>query len=110
MKRWLIVLLIFVLPLQMSWASLHVCDDSSAPAASEFVFTDGHSAADAASSLADACCASAHACHGLHTAMCECSPFLAVTVPASSHLSFTCLTLGLGGILTAIDRPQWHPA
>ena len=86
MRRFLLLLLAFVLPLQMSWAAAHFCDDEKlvahAVAAAEQNGRDHAGAADEqsdpkAEKIADACCEAAHGCHGLHHLMGQADPALA---------------------------------
>ena len=91
MKRFWLLLLALVMPLQMSWAAVHFCDDSKLYAASTHEAGVRHAdparqaAVDSAhvqglAGAAEACCGAVHACHGLHSVM----PHEAVALSAGS--------------------------
>ena len=76
-KRLFLILLVMLLPIQMSWAAVHVCDDGAGaasyvqalqPPAHEHAF-DAASVPDDKTHLADTCCVTGHGCHGLHSLM-----------------------------------------
>lgn len=81
-KRFCLILLIMLLPIQMSWAAMHICEDdvpaatSSAQVIHESAHEHNHESVVAKSSnaadkahVADACCFSGHGCHSLHSLM-----------------------------------------
>jgi hypothetical protein len=127
MKRWLIFLLVFVLPLQMSWASAHLWENTAMDTAVVSVggehshnhrhashadqgesasTTAGHAAADPLTASEHA---SAHAHDGLHYGVVlEGSPLVIpqVNITHTARL----LPLCLHHPLARIDRPQWFPA
>ncbi|TWO72984.1 hypothetical protein FN976_01730 [Caenimonas sedimenti] len=118
MRRFLLLLLAFVLPLQMSWAAAHFCDDEKlvahAVAAAEHAGHDHGAQADEqsdakAEKIADACCGAAHGCHGLHHLMGQADlaflPSVAAQMPAPSGAAPP-----LGGIHSRIERPNWLAA
>ncbi|TFZ04589.1 hypothetical protein [Ramlibacter rhizophilus] len=118
MRRFLLLLLALVLPMQMSWAATHFCDDERlvalAVAAAE---QGGHFHAEAAGEksdsqsekIADACCGAAHNCHGLHHIMGQADPEFAAAactqMPAHSGAAPP-----LGEVLSRIERPNWPAA
>lgn len=118
MRRFLLLLLALVLPMQMSWAATHFCDDARlvelAVAAAE---QGGHVHGDATAEhteskgekIADACCGAAHNCHGLHHIMGQAEPEFAgrasTQMPAPSGAAPP-----MGEVLSRIDRPNWSAA
>lgn len=118
MRRFLLLLLAFVLPLQMSWAATHFCDDERlvalAVAAAE---QGGHVHAEAAGEqsdsqsekIADACCGAAHNCHGLHHIMGQADPEFAGA--ASTHMPAPSgAAPPLAEVPSGIERPNWSAA
>lgn len=118
MRRLWLLLLAFVLPLQMSWAAVHLCDDTRplAHAVQAVEFGDDHAdQADSSSSgaqaehSADACCGSAHGCHGLHHLMGQASCDFAA--PAVKQLlALSGASPPLSELLTRVERPKWLAA
>jgi hypothetical protein len=127
MKRWFILLLIFVLPLQMSWANGHLWNntatDISALSAGEPRHThvddmgdmahtdsahpgDGHGAADPLTAEEHA---SAHAHDGLHHVLLPLRTTLCAHPASTAHCAHV-LQLRLDHQTPSLDRPQWHPA
>lgn len=119
MRRFLLLLLAFVLPLQMSWAAVHFCDESAHAISAEQVadaVADLANQADDASqangdpakpdALADACCSAAHGCHGLHSVMGP-SGGLSLSPPAAHAMAAAPPALPKRDALSRIDRPQW---
>lgn len=116
MKRLLLLLLAFVLPLQMSWAAVHFCDDEKLVAHAVAAAEQGAHAAAAegqpdakAEKIADACCGAAHGCHGLHHLMGQADPAFAPTattqMPAPSGAAPP-----LSEAQSRIERPNWSAA
>ncbi len=118
MRRFLLLLLALVLPIQMSWAATHFCDDARlvelAVAAAE---EGGHVHAEAAGEqsdlqsekIADACCGAAHNCHGLHHLMGQADPVFVgaacAQMPAQSGAAPP-----TGEVVSRIERPNWSAA
>ena len=124
MKRFWLLFLVLVMPLQMSWAAVHFCDDRKPYAAS----TQGTGTAQAdlarQASMAvahaqthaagagvgiEACCGAAHSCHGLHGVM----PHEAVAAAAGSLpriLPAFQPRLVPGADPPRHERPQWPAA
>lgn len=118
MRRFLLLLLAFVLPLQMSWAAAHFCDDEKLVAHAIAAAEQGEHVHDAAAEeqsdgqaekIADACCGAAHGCHGLHHLMGQADPALAPTaatqMPAPSGAAPP-----LSEAQSRIERPNWSAA
>lgn len=118
MRRLFLLLLALVLPMQMSWAASHFCDDerlvAQAVAAAALGDHDHQAAADdqsdgQAEKIADACCSAAHGCHGLHHLMGH--QDLAFLMPASTRMP---APSGAAPPLTkafaSIERPNWLAA
>ena len=118
MKRFWLLLLAFVLPLQMSWAAVHFCDadiahsaGTTAPVAPE---DSGRQAAKAAEgqvaeALADACCGASHGCHGLHNLMAPVETATGVA-PSGTSISSAEVPLATSAFHTRHERPQWFAA
>lgn len=124
MKRWFIVLLIFVLPLQMSWANGHLWNNTAADlstlSAGEPRHThvddvdrtdgahpgDGHGAADPLTAEEHA---SAHAHDGLHHVLLPLCTTLCLPQTSAAHRAQV-MPLRLDRPTPRLDRPQWHPA
>lgn len=107
MRRLVLLLLMFVLPLQTSWGAVHFCDDDSRvshaiEAAAEPGDTDDPHAADP-------CCAAAHGCHSLHHLMDHAATALAA-VDRGQVLAAAGASPPLGEIRTRIERPNWSAA
>lgn len=120
MRRFWLLLLVFVLPLQMSWAAVHYCNDELLLSTTvEAVMTSGHDhdgqsvkqkAEDQKSEkIADACCGAAHGCHGLHHLM----PHTEASLPSASRTGVTAARDGpfpCGFLATRVERPKWLAA
>lgn len=124
MRRFWLVLLAFVLPLQMSWAAVHFCDESahaiSVDQAEQVVLDFGQQADETGKikggsdpakpdALADACCSAAHGCHGLHSII---GPADGIPLsPQPAHiLAASSPALVERDALSRIERPQWLAA
>lgn len=120
MRRFWLLLLVVVLPFQMSWAAVHYCDDERLLSTTvEASMTAGHDhdgqtakqrAGDQNSEkIADACCGASHGCHGLHHLM----PHTEASLPSAGRAAvaaardgpFTC-----GFLATRVERPKWLAA
>jgi hypothetical protein len=120
MRRLLLLLLAFVLPLQMSWAATHFCDDeqlvAQAVAAAELGdhARNGHDTAEKksdakAEKIADACCGAAHGCHGLHHLMGQADPDFVPNASGQTLARFFAAP-PLGESRSRIERPKWLAA
>jgi hypothetical protein len=118
MRRLFLLLLALVLPMQMSWAASHFCDDerlvAQAVAAASLgdhvhqATADDHSDAQG-EKIADACCSAAHGCHGLHHLMGH--QDLAFLMPASTRMSAPSgAAPPLSEAFASIERPNWLAA
>lgn len=118
MKRFWLLLLAFVLPLQMSWAAVHFCEADQAHAAgttAAVVPEDSERQAvksvegQVVEALADACCGASHGCHGLHNLM---APVETATclAPGSAGISSAEVPLATSAFHTRHERPQWSAA
>jgi hypothetical protein len=113
MRSALLLFLVLLLPLQMSWAAVHFCNDHAPQArtasAAAAVGTEHEHPADAGALPADPCCAAAHGCHGLHTVMAPHAQALAALAEATSPpVSRDRLTLTEFAVRH--ERPQWSAA
>lgn len=121
MRRFLLLLLAFVLPLQMSWAATHFCDDAQlvaqAVASAELgdhAHDGHHERADEqsdskAEKIADSCCGAAHGCHGLHHLMGHGD--LAFSTSASTQMPAPSgAAPPLSEARSRIERPNWLAA
>lgn len=118
-KRLCLILLILLLPIQMSWAAIHICDDDLGQTA--FVQAvqqsqhDHEQVSEKAGSpgekthAADACCFTGHGCHGLHSLMA--SESSQAKLPDSSHaLNGLNRLSNCGAISARHERPKWPAA
>jgi len=121
MRRFWLLLLVFVLPLQMSWAATHFCDDDFVLVAAAFADAERgaydhaqaseagkNSAAEKSDHLAD-CCGAAHGCHGLHHLMGQAEAF----VPSAGSAAMIVLhdtPSKCGYVATRVERPKWPAA
>lgn len=114
MRRFWLFFLAIVLPLQMSWAAVHFCDESAhiasavqtADVATDTAVDVSQDDPTKSGVLADACCSAAHGCHGLHSIM---SPGEkpALPLPAAQPVARSPPALSERDALGRIDRPQW---
>jgi hypothetical protein len=121
MKRFWLLLLAFVLPLQMSWAATHFCDDEMTHIAAAMSGAEKgvHKHAEVKESgkksdskqsekLAD-CCGASHGCHGLHHLMAHPEGFVPsigqAEVAATRDGPSTC-----GFLASRVERPKWLAA
>jgi hypothetical protein len=122
MRRFCLLLLALVLPLQMSWAAMHFCDGIT-PAAATVQASEhsGESHAHASSAsqhgdgidqtdlTVDPCCDAAHGCHGLHTLMNQ-DDSNGHAVAAAHFIFSSPLVLARNAFSTRHERPQWPAA
>lgn len=118
MKRAFLLLLALILPLQMSWAASHFCDDqrlvAQTVAAAEL---GGHVHQEAATEqsdaqaekIADSCCGAAHGGHGLHHLMGHAAPVFAPTM-ATQMPAHSGAAPPLSEARSRIERPNWLAA
>ncbi len=116
MKRFLLLFLAFVLPLQLSWAATHVCDDMAPvvraaahaieSAAGSQASPADHERSGKADKAHDACCGAAHACHGLHSLIGQADK---TRLPAATSQPVAASPPALfeRDALVRIERPQW---
>lgn len=118
MRRFWLLLLVMVLPLQMSWAAIHYCNDDLGGAGSSVVTSaqPSKAAGDIATANeqrpegsfgAEAPCTCP--CHGVH----ELPPYAAVRIPeaaATSVLNHSQQRLHPLPFASRHDRPQWSAA
>jgi hypothetical protein len=122
MKRFWLLLLAVVLPLQMSWAAVHFCDNDRAGLPSIAAQSDPARHADlktgeatkkaekqVADAWADACCTAAHGCHGLHNAMSASETSLHLAAPAKV-VAGPDVRRAQRVFSTRHERPQWLAA
>ena len=120
MRRFWLLLLVLVLPIQMSWAAVHICDDEGSGEATESsaaMWNHDHesdqvnkfSDAQKSEKIADSCCGAAHGCHGLHHIMGQADPEFAPRatslMPAPSGAAPP-----LSAARSRIERPNWLAA
>jgi hypothetical protein len=114
-KRFWLLLLAFVMPLQMSWAAIHFCDDAAAlvhagssheASAASPVQSD---AGDAGDVLGDACCTAAHGCHGLHSLIGQEAPEFFLPAFTSTPADFQ-QPVARSPFAERHERPQWLAA
>ncbi len=118
MTRFVLLLLALILPMQMSWAASHFCDDGRLVAPTVAVAkTGGHVHAVAAQEqsesqaekIADACCGAAHGCHGLHHLMGH--EDLAFNTSTSTQMPAPSgAAPPLSDARSRIERPNWLAA
>lgn len=116
MRRFLLLLLAFVLPLQMSWAATHFCDDARllelAVAAAEqggHVHAPDEQSDSKGEKIVDSCCGAAHNCHGLHHIMGQADPEFVARASTQSPAPPGAAP-PMGEVLSRIDRPNWFAA
>lgn len=119
MKRFCLLLLAFVLPLQMSWAATHVCAEQVRPAHGgtavhsiemhQVIAESVRDHADGGGSSADFCCTAAHACHGLHSMM-GADTAVPQFLKQSQHAATPPPQLCGFDAVARIERPQWAAA
>lgn len=119
MRRLSLLLLLLVLPLQMSWAAMHFCDDAGQvkEAVEEAAIDHAHdshaaepdSGDEQSAKIVDACCGAADGCHGLHHLIgCMDAAFAPAgsgQVPIESGAAPPS-----GGGLSRVERPKWSAA
>ena len=116
MRRFWLLLLLLVLPIQMSWAAVHACQDGIAvgnPVQAAFdqqvQVAAEPGAAAAAEEESEQGGSSVHACDGLHELMDDSVQDL-VEPSATTALSARQRVLRLSVIAAQLDRPQWPAA
>ncbi len=119
MRRFWLLLLALVMPLQMSWAAVHFCDDdmaaviSVAHAEGSASIVHDHAGKPSPSKAkdvpADACCGAAHGCHGLHNLMATAQPGLTAASSASPIPAHDSQRLQ-PQFAERLERPQWPAA
>lgn len=118
MRRFWLFLLVFVLPLQMSWAATHLCDDErlgAQPVVAAELGNHLHGATAAEQSdppggkIADACCGAAHACHGLHHLVGQAEPKFAAGSSTEIPVASAAAPPSADPI-SRVERPKWSAA
>lgn len=118
MRSLFILLLALVLPMQMSWAASHFCDDerlvahavAAAGKGGHLHEADAGKQSDAqAEKIADACCGAAHGCHGLHHLMGHEALGFA-TATSTQMRAHSGASPPLTGPCSRIERPNWLAA
>ena len=110
MRRFWLLLLAFVMPLQMSWAAVHLCDETPVSASAyAHAAEEPQTESKAKAVAADACCVGAHGCHGLHSLMsqsdqCGVFPASAGAFLESDHM------MAARNFSVRHERPQWTAA
>ena len=117
MHRFWLLLLLFVLPVQMSWAAIHHCDDTASEVAvvlaaaaeatgdSAVAPSDEAVAADASAKNAP----SAHPCHGLHEIMGHATQSV-VEAAKEMVLAGSQPIFRPSALASRHERPQWAAA
>lgn len=119
MRRLFLLLLALILPMQMSWAATHFCDDEKLVAAQVHAAFGGHGheegsadkpAGDAqAEKIADACCGAAHGCHVLHHLMSQ-EDLAFALIESSQTPAHRAAAPPLSVARSRIERPNWLAA
>ena len=116
MSRFLtLLLLVLLLPLQMSWAAARICSDhtvtsSAIEAGHKHVTTgvgDSNGSADAGA--ADVSCGAADCCHGLHHLMGN-DAALVCASPGGQAPSVSGLVSAFADCYSRVERPKWPAA
>lgn len=111
-----------LLPIQMSWAAMHICDDDIAVAevTAQVMHQSGQHEHDhqvikasqgdtGKAHVADACCFAGHGCHSLHSLMV--SDASQASVSDSAHALNALHSQLAGGAFSARhERPKWPAA
>lgn len=117
MRRFWLLLLLMVLPVQMSWAAIHHCDDTTAESAvvlgvafqtqehAAARHSDDQGAADTSAKKSP----SAHPCHGLHQLMAHVPQLLSDATEAMALASPEPLFCP-SAVVSRRERPQWAAA
>ena len=117
MRQFWLLLLLMVLPVQMSWAAIHHCDDTTAESAAvlavAFQTQDGaaasHSDEQGSTDTSAKNSPSAHPCHGLHQLMAHAPKVIAEATKAkvlASPEPLFCPSV----LASRRERPQWSAA
>lgn len=116
MRRFWLLLLLLVLPIQMSWAAVHTCQDGIAVGNPVQAALDQQTRAGAEPTAAAAAVdeseqggSSVHACDGLHELMGDSVQAL-MEPSAATALTAPERVLRLSVIAAQLDRPQWPAA
>lgn len=116
MKRFWLLLLAVLMPLQMSWAAVHFCADEMPLATVHAVeAVNSHHQHAAPSKAADKdvsgepSCGAVHSCHGLHNIMPLDDADAAIHSPSLSLPGFLTHTIP-GAYPARHERPQWTAA
>lgn len=116
MRRFWLLFLLVVLPVQMSWAAVHACEDGTALAGNVLAALEAKAEAPVAPALDDVPmeeskqgAPSVHACDGFHELMAD--QVQAAVEPASASFRVVSDTvMRLNAIAARVDRPQWRAA
>ncbi len=121
-KRFCLILLIMLLPIQMSWAAMHICDDDiavadtsaqvmhqSAPHEHDHQVLKADQGDTGKAHAADACCFAGHGCHSLHSLMVSDSSQPSVADRAHA-LNGRHSQLAGGAFSARHERPKWPAA
>lgn len=116
MRRFWLLLLLMVLPVQMSWAAIHHCDDTprrggspvTANQSADYAVADASDDQDRADAPVKKV-PSAHACHGLHELM---THPVQVFVEPTAETALASAAPAFCPSVTASrrERPQWAAA
>lgn len=113
-----------LLPIQMSWAAMHICDDDVAVAdlTAQLMHESPHehehdhqvivkaSQGDTGKAhVADACCFAGHGCHSLHSLMVS-EPSQVSLVDSAHALNALHSQLAGGAFSARHERPKWPAA
>ncbi|ROZ78252.1 hypothetical protein [Ramlibacter sp. WS9] len=119
MRRFWLLLLALVMPLQMSWAAVHFCDDqvptisadAAAKGAERILHVHDEQAKQGLGSdaAAEPCCGAAHGCHGLHNLIAQAAPGDS-TAPSRCPLVASDDRMARRQFSDRHERPQWLPA
>lgn len=121
-KRFFLILLIMLLPIQMSWAAMHICDDDMAvaeataqvmhqadPHEHDHQVVKAHQGDTGKAHAADACCFAGHGCHSLHSLMAS-DPSQASLLGSAHALNALHSQLAGGAFSARHERPKWPAA
>lgn len=116
MRRFWLLLLLVVLPIQMSWAAVHACEDSMAVGGAVLSALGSVRDAAVAPALDEAAVdepeqggSSVHACEGLHELMTDRAHAMPTRAGAGILVAPEPLRR-LPAMAARLDRPQWPAA